>query len=218
MRRQSIINDFHRNLATIFTSEQGYAISGWSNQRSQNARFNALLRTSQFSGGTIVDYGCGLGDLYGFLTDHNIECSYKGLDQSPDMVYMASRKYGDRFSVIPIDSVDFPSSDYIFASGVFQFKDDENGAYYIDLLEKLFCNCRKAISVNFLSSERKVENTDPRELYIAPNQAVSIAQNITKFWAIDHSYHLGGGDITLALFRREISTEWSRPRHSFPIV
>lgn len=213
MKRQNIINDFHRNLATMFDTGHSYAIAGWSSQRSQNDRFDALLRTSRYSGGSIVDYGCGLGDLYGFLNDHNISCSYKGLDQSTDMVHMAKCKYGDHFSVIPIDGVDFSAPDYIFASGVFQFKDDENSTYYVDLLNKLFCNCRKTISVNFLSAERKIENTDPRELYITPHQAISMAQNITKFWAIDHSYHPGGGDMTLALFRRELSAEWTRPSH-----
>lgn len=213
MKRQKLINDFHRNLIKKHDVEHGYAISGWSSQCSQNDRFDALLRTSRFSGGDIIDYGCGPGDLYNFLRDKNILFSYSGIDQSIDMVHMAKKKHGDHFSVIPIDSIDFPDTDYIFASGIFQFIDDDNRVYYNHLIRQLFRKCRKAVVVNFLSSERKIENTDPRELYMNPSQVVSIAQSITKFWSIDHSYHPGGGDVTLALFRMELYPEWARPGH-----
>jgi hypothetical protein len=40
---------------------------GWKSQQTQEARFNALLAIGNLKGKSILDLGCGLGCLYGYL-------------------------------------------------------------------------------------------------------------------------------------------------------
>ena len=44
-----------------------FLINGWFNRESQEIRFAALLNSVRYCGGRIADYGCGTGDLFGYL-------------------------------------------------------------------------------------------------------------------------------------------------------
>ena len=45
----------------------GYQILDWENQESQFCRFEVLLRRVPLEGRRLLDLGCGVGDLCGFL-------------------------------------------------------------------------------------------------------------------------------------------------------
>ena len=44
-----------------------YRILDWASPQSQEARFQVLADEVPLAGKTLLDVGCGLGDLYGFL-------------------------------------------------------------------------------------------------------------------------------------------------------
>jgi hypothetical protein len=104
--------------------------------------------------------------------------------------------------------------DYIFASGIFQFHDVGHPTYYTDILHGLLDHCNTAIAVNFLSSNRSAGNRVANELYLSDQQVLRTARQLSRRWVIDHSYHVGHGDITLALFKDYQST-WKRPDGGF---
>lgn len=211
MNRYDLITEFHNKLVELHDNDRGYAISGWGSSESQRSRFDALIRTSNFSGGSIIDYGCGCGDLLPFLKERFLDFQYTGVDQSDAMLNIARIRHGDFFNKIACDAVSFPDADYIFASGIFQFNDIENMSYYKSLIRSLFKKSKKAFAFNLLSSERDNTSKISDELYISPVDALQIANSITKFWVVDHSYHLGAGDMTIALFNRDVSPDWTHP-------
>lgn len=209
MKRLKDINEFHNYLFDNYSDFSH--IAGWGNRDSQIQRFDALLRAAQFSGGSVVDYGCGPGDFLPFLAARTQPFSYIGLDQSQRMIRLACERHGEHFAVIELDQVDFEPVDYVFASGIFQFRGDDNGDYVRPLLMKIFLHCRKAMAINFLSSLRVDSEKVREELYYHPCEIVEIAKSITSYWCIDHTYHAGSGDLTVGLHKKTATSEWKRP-------
>lgn len=209
-QRQNAIDEFHSNL--LGKSKEGFFLSGWSSHESQKRRFEALVRASQFKSGSVVDYGCGTGDLVAFLKQSHCVVDYRGLDQSRQMVEFATIRHGPFFDHIKLDETTFDPVDYVFVSGIFQFRDPNNPNYYISLIRMLFARCQRALTLNFLSARRNESEKEPKELYLAANEIIDIAQGLSDFWTIDHSYHPGKGDVTLSLHKCLEDKGWIRPR------
>ena len=96
MSRRAMIDEFHFHLLNG-AQQEGYSISGWSSRESQERRFDALIRSSGFQAGSIVDYGSGTGDLFGFLRDRGFKFEYSGVDHNARMVDFAIKRYGPYF-------------------------------------------------------------------------------------------------------------------------
>lgn len=212
MNRFQLINQFHARLIASGRTLDGYYLSGWSSPQSQSDRFQALLRAAQFEGGSVIDYGCGSGDLFGYLQSSGYAFDYLGLDQNSDMIRIAKAKYGARFDVIGLDEVFFSSADYIFCSGVFQFRDSDNPYYYDALIRSLFRQSKRCIAFNVLSANRLKSEMVDEELYFEPREILGVAQATSQLWLLDHSYHPGLGDMTVALHRAKDEVIWRRPK------
>jgi trans-aconitate methyltransferase len=153
--------------------------------------------------------------LLGYLKTHFPQALYRGYDSNSRMLEIARSRFGSDFlEEIAFDSTDIGNHDYIFASGLFQFTDVDDPMYYIDTLRRLLDGCNTAIAVNFLSSNRSASNKVVNELYLSDQQVLGTARQLSLRWVIDHSYHAGHGDITLALFKDYQST-WQRPDGEF---
>lgn len=90
----------------------------WNSTFSQEKRFEVLLSCIDDAGFSIVDAGCGFGDLYGYLQKNNISFhSYTGLDLSPSMVQIAKEKTGCKIFECDICRANLPQADYYICSG-----------------------------------------------------------------------------------------------------
>jgi hypothetical protein len=193
MTRIGAITSFHRELSA---GQEPYWRDGWGSAEGQRVRFEALVRSSRYQGGSVVDFGCGTGALRDFLASLDPPFTYLGLDMNGDLL-----PAGDEFRVIAPDAVDFPVADYVFASGIFQFADPDDPLYYRRLAEALYQRCRVALAVTFLSALRDRSARDPDELYLTPGEAADLASSLSGTWVLDHSYHPDRGDLTIAVHR-----------------
>lgn len=206
--RRVEIDAYHNN---VQHHDEGFHASGWGSTESQHARFKALLDLSGFQGGSVIDYGCGTGDLFKYIRDLELEADYRGFDQNRQMLALARDRHQGQFSKIKIDAPTRMRADYVFASGIFQFQDTDNPEYYRALLAMLFASADRCLAVNFLSNQRSESEKDAKELYLTPRDVAGLASELSKFWRIDHSYHLGGGDVTISIFK-DRGNEWNRPK------
>lgn len=195
MDRISTIASFHGELFAERAGHEPYWLDGWGSAEGQRARFEALVRSSRYGGGSVVDFGCGTGALRGYLATLGHPFTYLGLDMNANLLPAADAD----FQVIDADAITFPPADYVFASGIFQFADVAEPLYYRRLVEALFQRCRVAVAVNFLSALRDESARDPDELYLSPTEAADLASSLSGKWMLDHSYHPHRGDLTLAI-------------------
>jgi len=101
----------------------GYRAADWSDRRAQELRFEVLVNNVALNGRSLLDVGCGTGDLWDFLRKRGIQADYLGVDLLDKMIEAACKRHPDaRFLAIDIfqpDSLPGELFDVVFASGVF---------------------------------------------------------------------------------------------------
>ena len=109
---------FYRNaLAQYGPNAEGVH---WNSERAQRVRFDALLGflPANLSRVSIVDVGCGLGDLYGYLSAiGRLPASYIGIDVVVPMVEIARERTGCEILHRDVLADPLPGADYYLCSG-----------------------------------------------------------------------------------------------------
>jgi SAM-dependent methyltransferase len=110
----------------IGPQRENYDILDWASPVTQQARFRVLADNVDLQGKSLLDVGCGLGDLRAYLKLRGIEADYTGVDVSEKMVQAALQRQPDgRF--LRVDLFDsqrpcpFPDGgfDVVYCSGIF---------------------------------------------------------------------------------------------------
>lgn len=162
--------------------KDGPKVVGWGSKESQELRFKILCEIGNLKDKTILDYGCGLGDLYQFLKKYQIR-EYVGYDINDKMVEKAIEKYPDGiFRSFLIAMV----YDYVLVSGTFnlQVKNWQRETY--KTLEEIWGICRWGMAVNFLSSFGKYK--DKKCYYADPIEILKFISTLTTKFVIRQDY------------------------------
>jgi SAM-dependent methyltransferase len=133
---------------------------GWGSREQQNYRFDRVIENVVLSGKSVLDVGCGFGDLVGYLKDKDIHVkSYTGIDVNPELIEEAKKLHPDaRFIAGSLREVDREDirSDVVIMLGLLNFCQNEiqNTTYAKDLVSKAFDLAVEKLAVDFLSSCR----------------------------------------------------------------
>ena len=143
---------------------------GWV-RGSQAVRFKNLTMVGELENCSILDVGCGFGDLYGYLLDSGLRVKYTGVDINRNFIETARGIYPDAHFI----EADFESQviagkyDWAFASGIFNLKIEDNRTFIENSLKKMFKLSKKGIAADFLNAKKGVKSgnlyyQDPVEL------------------------------------------------------
>jgi SAM-dependent methyltransferase len=145
---------YHRRRIRQFRGGTVEAL-GWRGPESQLRRFQVLLQLGDFRGCSVLDAGCGYGDLKGFLDQRCPGFSYIGLDQMPEFIGEAKARYGSLpatyFYQTDFTQAQLPQVDYVIASGAFCYRSGDPG-HYFSTIRKLFEAAKIALAFNMLDA------------------------------------------------------------------
>lgn len=145
---------YHRHRIREFRAGTVEAL-GWRGLQSQLRRFEVLLQLGNFAGCSVLDAGCGHGDLKGFLDGHCPGFTYIGIDQVPEFIVQATARYGSfpdtHFSRADFTQARLPKVDYVIASGAFGYRCADAG-HYFRMISKLFEAANIALAFNMLDA------------------------------------------------------------------
>ncbi|MFH1541879.1 MAG: class I SAM-dependent methyltransferase [bacterium] len=194
-----------------------YLALDWNSPESQKLRYIILSQILQFSAKSVdlslLDVGCGFGDLFDFLrsqkllASHNI--SYLGYDISDKILAVAKKNYPDaKFEHKDLLlETDVPHVDFIFASGIFNIRvlpKDEHHNFVKEMLQRMYELANYGVAVNFLS-ENGVSISDIDDLNsgryfcFKVEDLAEFSRALTNRFIIRHDYHQG--DFTLYLLK-----------------
>ena len=169
----------------------------WNSRESQELRFDQLLKLcdheNRFS---IIDYGCGCGDLFGYIQKKALYFKYLGLDISEAMVKKAQEAYpkesGVRFAV---GETTEEKADYVVASGIFNVKLDSSEQlwedYILRTLGAINALSTKGFSFNSLTSYSDKEFMREDLFYADPRKLFDYCKrNFSRNVALLHDYEL----------------------------
>lgn len=175
---------------------------GFGRRASQERRFEAILGLGAFDGRSLLDAGCGFGDLLVFLRMRGIRPRYTGLDVCPPMIEHCRRRFPERANSFSVgDVLSFRPAgrfDFVVASGIFGYKAPGACERIEPTLRHLYSLCSHGLVVNFLSN--RAPRLSPARLYADPAAMLSLAHQLTPAVRLDHSYM--PNDFTIFLLRR----------------
>jgi len=138
----------------IQIGRENYDILDWSDARSQRARFEVLADRVDLAGRSLLDVGCGLGDLWAFLKERGLPVRYTGVDLVARMVQEARRRQPDATFLCADVFADAPPDlgtfDVVFGSGVFNLELGNTAAFLPRAVRRLLDLAGQTVVVNLL--------------------------------------------------------------------
>ena len=163
----------------VNANRPGYDILDWSSRESQHIRFDVLLGVLRRAFvppacPRLLDVGCGLADLAGYLEREHFDAAYVGADITHRVLGEARRRrpacallQADVFADPPFRPRAF---DVLYSSGVFNLKLGNNDAFVIRAIEALIPLGRELVVVNML--HRRTRHPYPHCHYFDPEEIV----------------------------------------------
>ncbi len=150
-----------------------YGVLGWESEAAQLLRFDMLINSVDLKGKTLLDVGCGMGNLLEYLNLKGINVKYTGVDILESMIEFAKRKGldGEFYCVDVFNENVFAgrSFDVIYTSGIFNLNLGNNREFLLKALGKMFTLSGEAVVFNLLHKdspdrEDKYYYHDPAEI------------------------------------------------------
>ena len=164
------MSDLRNHYKTLFDEHGDSAKSvQCTDSKTQFKRFEILSEVDSELN-SVIDLGCGLGDLYKYLNKKNNHIKYLGLDFVEEFIDAANKNLSTNcvdFKVFDILNEEIPQGyDYIILSGVFNNIREDNWGFMKNALRKMFKSCNKGISFNAMSTY--VDYYDEGLFYVDP--------------------------------------------------
>ena len=147
-----------------------HEILDWENRKAQFARFRVLIENVNLEGKTVLDVGCGCGDLFDMLNDEGISTRYTGIDILEGMVEKARELHSDgRFlcgDIFRDSSACEESYDVVFTSGIFNLNLGNNMEFFLSAVTRFSEIAREYLVLNLL--DESSPDRDNRYFYFNP--------------------------------------------------
>ena len=173
--------------------ETGYSPSslGWGKAK-QSLRFQKMFERFDIAGKSILDIGCGFGDLNLYLNSRGGGYKYLGVDIVKEFIEEADRRYHTEqieFAEGEFLNYEFSEKyDYCIESGIFNhvMYNIDNYTYIEQVMKKAYDMCRCACIFDFRSD--KVDYFEDGLFYNDPSKILDMGYGLTKRVLLDNSY------------------------------
>jgi ubiquinone/menaquinone biosynthesis C-methylase UbiE len=172
------------------------------NQRTQRMRFEAFVLNHDLNGKSVLDVGCGVGDLYAHLQARGLRCDYTGFDLSPEMI----QRCRSRFPGVSFESGDFlewspdRQFDYTVAIGIHNIKVDNVREVVQRVTQRQFGLCQVAAHLSILTD--RYSGFAPHIQAWHAEEVLSLALQITPYVVLRHDYL--PNDFSVTLYREPL--------------
>lgn len=188
---ESIVHYYQSLLAENGNS---YKSVDWGSQASQNLRFDVLLNALGPSAKSLLDVGCGVGDLLSHMQARKLDYQYCGVDITPQMVVACQQRFPDQtFHVANLLDADrrqrIGTFDAVIASGLFNLRKEAPFEYMQTMLKALWEMTGQVLAFNSISGFG-VDDDDSTDFAANPLEVMGFCRNeLTSRFVLRHDYH-----------------------------
>jgi len=186
MNYEAIINNFHDSLFAR-TGRNGGSL-GWRSKESQQARFDAVLSQGNLDGKTVLDVGCGFGDLADSLQVKAPTALYTGYDINPQFIEVCRSKAPERAFELRNILTNPPETpfDVVVSVGPINIELGHNEDLVREMLRAMYKSCTQHCVMSMASSEYR--GSDRGFHYYDPVEILDFALSLTKSVMLKHDY------------------------------
>ena len=179
-------------------------VAGWGSSQSQTQRFDVFCRHFHLAGSSMLDVGCGRGDLLAFLKETGrAPAQYTGVELLPEIAdYARGNHTGATVLVGDLANVDPPPVDYAVASGIFNLTIADHDNWMKHTIARMWSVARRGAAFNIISVHAP-EHRDG-QYYAKPEYWLAWCQSLTPYVVVRHDYAVH--DMTFFLFREAVSS------------
>lgn len=172
---------------------------GWKNGESHQQRLSIFSQLANFTGCSVLDVGCGHGDLHTLLSKQYEGFSYTGIDQMQPFLDIAVKRYGRdsraNFILGDFTADALPKVDYVIASGALNYRSMEPD-FIFSMIAKLYRTCSLGLGFNLLS---RVDFTEGILVAYDPATILAYCQSLSS--RVDFIANSVGDEFTLFVYK-----------------
>jgi len=200
------IKAYHEERIARFGADASEAL-GWKACSKQPSRFLDFEQLGDFNGRSVLDIGCGHGDLIDFLSERTENFSYTGIDQAEEFLRIALQRHSKdsraRFLLGEFGSTVLPRSDFVICCGSLNYRNSDVG-YLHRMIVRLFEASTIGTAISLLS---KVDFPDGVLVSYTPEKVLDFCRQITPYCTLIESSK--GDSFTLFLYHKEQAQEFT---------
>ena len=124
-----------------------------SSRTSLDVRYGVLAAVGDMSGRSVLEVGCGFGDLGVQLRERYAGLRYRGIDLSPRMIE-EGRRVNPGLELDVLDVLDVPAGeayDYVLAQGIFYLLREDPEARMRAIVQRMFALATEAVAFTAIS-------------------------------------------------------------------
>ena len=169
---ESLINHYNQQITTYGPTIDALQ---WYSIFTQQERYKIICEQINEENISLLDVGCGCGDLYDYIKRNNFNFKYTGIDISANMIVSAQKAYPKgNFKCLNLkNSCVNNSFDYIVGSGIFNLKLKNHFKLIIKEIKTMLNYSKKKVIINFLSHKVAKWSKSNIFVYTNPNDIIS---------------------------------------------
>jgi SAM-dependent methyltransferase len=176
----------------------------WTSYASAARHYREFVRGLELQGKSVLDAGCGMGDLLPYIYAEAGDFDYLGIDITPEFIDIAQKRYaphtfqvGDVFD----GSIKPESFEVVLASGVMNHNESDWMTKRQQMIEQLFTIAREVLVFNMAGS------VGPKPAKQPSNVAYADALKVLQFCAsltprLIFKTHYHPKDFTITMFKQ----------------
>lgn len=190
----------------------------WEHAGAKHQRMRHLTGELNFSGKTVLDVGCGFGDVIWIIKKRTKDFDYTGVDIVPEFIDVAKKRYpGHRFLVGDYFSNPLAEDfDIVLCSGALNSNVPDKQSLFSRRLENnmewrkraiatMWEQTKRALAFNMSGSHPQPENREDNNTWYADSlEILKYCLTLTRKVILLHHYH--ATDFTVILFKKTKDT------------
>ncbi|MBT3181173.1 MAG: class I SAM-dependent methyltransferase [Deltaproteobacteria bacterium] len=147
----------------------------WDSTYNQYMRFEVLRKNVDLNGMSLLDVGCGFGDLLDYLNKNEVSVNYTGVDILPRMILIARNMHPkSEFHNIDIFNSDdlMEKYDVAYASGTFNLDMGNNDDFIRRVIDIFYKKTNQTFSFNLL--HERFKDKEKYYYYTSPEKIMGL--------------------------------------------
>ncbi len=172
---------------------------GWHSRLQQLTYLAALIEIGVGPDHSVLDVGCGQGDLYDSLIARGRRGRYTGIDLSPELVASARERFPPaNFVLGDVLETEIEKHDFVLASGLFDYRTSDSPMRLRATLRRMFELARLGLAWNMFAQA----SPDRPDLYHEPlADLLAFCDALSPHFTLRRDYD--PGHLTVYLYHRE---------------